>query len=264
MTYQMSNSLVVGETSYRIFRAGGSGLFNPKRIGWRFSERACSACWAGYCATYEILQHDDESCRLYLRALRCYGLEQIAELSEYPLLRGHAGRFDENPGGGFTYTDMEIPVPFTGVLFVERGFPEHGGCRRTPDTPEDETRSYRFDDGLKTEAFRYPSETNRKIRAAPDLCDPYDLLETWPKPLMGSDAYRAFGKELVTGDRSPARVLRDSPYLKSTGNMLSEIVLPYLREMFEKAIDLDVPVKSVLAPQGFSADIPREHLPPGE
>jgi len=84
----------------------------------------------------------------------------------------------------------------------------------------------RFNDGLKTEAFRYPSEANRQIRAAPDLCDPYDLLETWPKPLTGSDAYRAFGKELVTGDRSPARMLRDSPYLKSTGHMLSEIVLP--------------------------------------
>ena len=46
--------------------------------------------------------------------------------------------------------------------------------------------------------------------------------------------------------------------------MLSEIVLPYLREVFEKASELDVPVKSVLAPQGFSSDIPREPLPPGE
>lgn len=263
MTYQMSNTLVAGETSFRIFRAGGSGLFNPKRIGWRFSERANTACRAGYWATYEILQDADESCRLYLRAVRCYGLEPIPEIREYPLLRGHAGHYDEN-SGSFAYSGMEIPVPFTGVLFVERGFPEHGGCRRTPDTPEDETRSYRFNDGLKTEAFRYPSEANRQIRAAPDLCDPYDLLETWPKPLTGSDAYRAFGKELVTGDRSPARMLRDSPYLKSTGHMLSEIVLPYLREVFEKASELDVPVKSVLAPQGFSSDIPREPLPPGE
>ena len=45
--------------------------------------------------------------------------------------------------------------------------------------------------------------------------------------------------------------------------MLSEIVLPYLREVFEKASELDVPVKSVLAPQGFSSDISREPLPPG-
>lgn len=68
----------------------------------------------------------------------------------------------------------------------------------------------------------------------------------------------------MKGERSPARILRDSPYLKSSDYMLNEIIMKYLAEVFDMAFNLDVPIKSILAPQGFSTDIERERLNTGE
>ena len=245
MTCQISNLFSIGSKKFRIIRARGGGLFNPKRIGWRFRERACSACWVGYFASYELLRNKEEKYQIYLRAVHCYGLEQIDGLNSYPTLLGSVGVFDEEERT-YSYTNLEILIPFTGELFVERGFPGHCGVRRMPDTPEDETSQYCFTNGECKEVFRYSVENNQKIWGASDLFSPYDLVDSWPKRLGEKEAIDKFGLVLLKDNLSPTSFLREHPYFGNTDDVFRKLIMPAAKGAYDLAVDLDIPFESAL------------------
>ena len=119
MTAQIPDRLILKTTEYDVIGARGEGLFSPEEVGLHPFPMH-TACYRGYYATYLV-----EEAQLFLTKLTL----KLAEAEDYEPIQNVEPELDTTrlPSGERVvrkgeYTDLKLPVPFTGNLLLGGDF----------------------------------------------------------------------------------------------------------------------------------------------
>ena len=258
MTKQISNTLIIGDALFDIVGATGKGLVDPRNIGFTFSGRS-SACRSGYYVEYEMLRDAEENIRLYLRKLTCDGLQPNRWTNQMPLFLGkqHKEKWvtvTDTSGKEFEFIDniyydgFETPVPFTGSLYFERGFP-NPQMNQTPEQAliPKESLVYEFNEGIRSEAFH----TNREVVWSSiingSIKSPFELVNGWPENIKYAsnkeNNKHNLGELLLDGKMTVHQVIRNHPSL-TPDEIFDDLILPVLHNRFQESLKNDCPLSN--------------------
>lgn len=123
MTAQFSDTLKYEEKDYEIAAISGDGLFDPAQYKMKPISQ-CSACWRGFVTRYQVANEE-----LHLIALSIsltdddWRTEEKFPKVQAPIIGGYKAidmSVEQWSLFEYYYTNMRLPIPFTGGLLLAR------------------------------------------------------------------------------------------------------------------------------------------------
>lgn len=245
MTYQIKNKIIIGNKRFDLFSGKGKGLFDPKSMGIN-THSTSTATKYGFYAEYTLLLNYKDEPSIFLTKLTFDSLEKIPELGIYPKIF-----FDEpviNSTGDITYGDIEEPVPYTGLLYGEKGFFNHRGLRQpTPDEDWYESKEsvvVEIENGKVTSISFNETDEKNKIYWQNYLNgitqDPFLLGSDWPKWTYSYEKKIEIGNSILNNTATPRALLSIHPFFRTSDRLFEEAVVPALKLKFKEAFDIPI------------------------
>lgn len=111
MTAQIGDEFMIQDRSYTMVALSNPIPFHPKEYGITVESR-CTACWRGFWCVYDL--SDDE---LILRDLYVNAKDMV-----FPEINGVSIQEKEDYLGHFVYSNLRLPISYTGKILVGDGF----------------------------------------------------------------------------------------------------------------------------------------------
>lgn len=242
LTYQIKNKIIIGNKKFDLFSGQGKGLFNPRSIGLN-ARSTSTATKHGFYAEYTLLVNYKDEPSIFLTKLTFDCLEKISELGTYPKI--FYGEPVINSDGSIVYDDIEEPVPYTGILYGEKGFFNHRGLRQpTPNEDWYESKesvfveiengkvvNLRFDETEERNEIYWQTYLNGVTH------DPFLLGGDWPKWSYSLDNLIEIGNSILSKKATPRAILSIHPFFRTSEKLFEESVVPALKLKFKRSFD---------------------------